>query len=116
MSKSPEMVEIGTHSPGPWRVSENMYYVKSDNGNMTLHYGARIHTPATPLDLASLQCSSHCENGISQTSTRADAHLIAAAPELLEALRYAWSQCRHQCTEGAERLMRAAIAKAEGRQ
>jgi hypothetical protein len=53
---------------------------------------------------------------------RADAHLIAAAPDLLEALRYFGEKCQANTDDGEEtgwnaalRTARAAIAKAEGR-
>lgn len=100
--------EQDTATPGPWRVGDAGSTVFGPpNGNPSPKTVARV-------------------------LRRPDARLIAAAPELLEALRLLFNECTHY-TEGeafmskivdldtgygheAWKKARAAIAKAEGRQ
>lgn len=85
------------HTPGPWHVSGE------DVGRAQhyLHIGAK----SSPMVLASM-------NEI-HTNTPANARLIAAAPELLEALQRAVHWHDQLSSFDLDR-MRAAIAKATG--
>lgn len=110
---------MSAHTPGPWKVTEE----RGDDGVQITLYGQRqwvhaIGQPWVPYRLAVLDCDAVRDP---------DARLMAAAPELLEALRLvqeAMTVLRPQCTEGADvadvldsfiPAVRAAIAKAEGR-
>ena len=54
-----------THTPGPWKIIKGDFVVAPDNGTV-----AQVGTPTTPA-----------------REHEANARLIAAAPEMLEALR-----------------------------
>ena len=95
------------HTPAPWQVTKHedcdASIITAGHESIAFVYIDDNEKPAT-------------ENN------RADARLIAAAPDLLEALRIvvdACPACRseapHDCTAVGHRLARAAIAKAEGR-
>lgn len=84
------------HTPGPWRISKfgkatgKQLTVMGDDG-----YGV-------------------CWiDGRSPEEHMADAQLIAAAPDLLEALKAVWERHAGELPDGV--LVKAAIAKAEGR-
>lgn len=82
------------HTPGPWK----------DRGNGFITY-------ANNPSLSSVICHTENEN----PDAKANARLIAAAPELLE-FAYAYLS-NSTCTEWPElyRMAKAAIAKAEGK-
>lgn len=84
-----------THTPGPWKVGLEGYV---------------IHVSGYP-------CIARCENDEDQTRSEANALLIAAAPELLEALKFMLERHLNSdtVTMGDARACRDAIAKAEGR-
>ena len=94
-----------THTPGPW-TTQDYYAEKSDWFDI---------------------CAEHAENGIigstycqSYEQNRANAYLIAAAPDLLDALRSAQQQLEQYEQERTgetfnDPFINAAIAKAEGR-
>jgi hypothetical protein len=79
---------MSAHTPGPWTAIETPE---------SSHHDWRIK--ATRLFI-----------GVATDNSEADARLIAAAPELLEALEYLVSLGGGDCLEPA----RAAIAKAKG--
>jgi len=89
------------HTPGPWEASQySQWAISSDNGHIAKVYGA---------------------DGTHQTpeQARANAHLIAAAPELLAALEAAKAYMEDPYPDGDDLshvLTRAgaAIAKARG--
>ena len=86
---------MSKHTPGPWFVPAPIYrtfYVEARVGNGMLQEVASCGPTADPAQQA------------------ANASLIAAAPELLEALR----ELRYAATDKAERMADAAIAKATG--
>lgn len=87
------------HTPGPWRVK--------DNGSME---GPHVYGPVHPIDGGDYAPLAGYKGG---ALSEADARLIAAAPELLEACRQAAFAI--PTTHGAFETVRAAIAKAEGR-
>ena len=83
------------HTPGPWTVKS-----EDDDGEL-YDDGVRIDSPDGPVAFNVIDCS---------------AHLIAAAPEMLDALKSIERKWR--CGDGAfsvGELCRQVIAKAEGR-
>jgi hypothetical protein len=85
-----------SHTPGPWTIE-----YEDDDGNL-LDDGVTIESCEGPVAFRVIDCS---------------AHVIAAAPELLAALRYMVENAE---ADGWSSLMlgdaKAAIAKAEGRE
>lgn len=71
-----------------------------------------------PWDASGLTVYDTCLDGVASTHTAADAHLIAAAPELLEALENLTANLDHAfpalANLGPLKSARAAIAKARG--
>lgn len=109
------------HTPGPWRVSEGLnagFVAKEQGGFVPIR---------TPFRHDAFQ-DGPSRSDISDEILGANARLIAAAPELLEACKatqFSFEKIRNS-GEGyaaalkrflsAKRLARLAIAKAEGRQ
>lgn len=102
------------HSPGPWRVR-----LGSKGQPVGIDAPAEMHIPGAVGGIVR-------QNGIGLPSSRtalANAHLIAASPDLLEALRILmaatqfinFDRDRHTQFAEARDLASAAIAKAEGR-
>ncbi len=97
---------IVSHTPGPWTVETQ----PSDTGldYITGHITSPLHT----------YCGNRVERADSITApssmTRADARLIAAAPDLLAALRELVEMVRGESL--AKDTAIAAIARAEGRE
>ena len=100
------MTHTTQHTPGPWAVS--------DDGDMTLI----IHAPKDEVDIARM--SNDCEMF---SEIRANAHLIAAAPAMYEALSdVPLPSCNGDKAEWYARFYawycgarQAALAQAEGR-
>jgi hypothetical protein len=93
------------HTPGPWE-----YEKPDENGNAVV--GVELENEADGFSIA-VVCSG------SPDQTLADAALIAAAPELLDALRSIVNTCNVRIDDPRIKYFdeaRAAIAKAEGRQ
>lgn len=86
-----------THTPGPWSLAES----DLTPGRYSIYHNGPI---------------AHCGDTTAEPGDGlANARLIAAAPELLEACRKALT-CRISVISAVvDNLMRAAIAKAEGR-
>lgn len=96
------------YTPGPWDSPLKRLVNKDDEGRNFSLGDYEVYPPIG-------------ESGpVAITATREDAQLIAAAPELLEAL-YHMQHCR-SCAEGSwedcdgGRAALAAISKAEGRE
>jgi len=70
------------------------------------------HTPG-PWDASGLTVYDTCLDGVASTHTAADARLIAAAPDLLEALEEQVAECFDEACEMCARH-EAIIAKARG--
>jgi hypothetical protein len=87
---------MSKHTPGPWRTEIDGELVGPLGGFMPVGGGCY---------------GSPWMTGITEEARKADARLIAAAPELLEALRSMLEDDDH---DEAKRKARAAIAKAEG--
>ena len=89
---------MSKHTSGPWKVVTD----RTEEGVMCSVY-------AGPIEVAL------CGTGdVSDDTERANAHLIAAAPEMLEALKEA-KRLLDQTDIGSCDAVDAAIAKAEGR-
>ena len=111
---------MSTHTPGPWHVSELDYRTIGPR---------RIVGQGTMGEVPQLQAVARVTERMDETA--ANAHLIAAAPELLEALYGLGEQvvashngwCFDSCADNGIveghsprcAAARAAIAKAEGR-
>jgi hypothetical protein len=89
------------HTPGPW-----MAFYKPKYGEW--HVSLPVSGSAVRLGIF--------PRGLETASTEADAHLIAAAPEMLESLKALCALCEH--FSGAEHdeteQAKQVIAKAEG--
>jgi hypothetical protein len=97
-----DMSEELKHTPGPWHVDQQNVHV----GQVCTCHG---DMPGTWFEV----WSANWGEGINQ---KANAHLIAAAPDLLEALKILATQAESHGAEGVYwDKARAAIAKAEGR-
>lgn len=104
------------HTPGPWRLQNRPY----ENGDPYFHIDAGCGF--YPLD--AITRAREGGFGITGILSEADARLIAAAPELLEAVKFAlrvaegegWDAHMEVECNGtlAVRYMRDAIAKAQG--
>lgn len=88
------------HTPGPWFYdgTSNVRSNGPDSPNAAIAYDPRDHAHITEV-------------------TRANARLIAAAPDLLEACKMLLNRCELEGVEWIDMTeARAAIAKAEGKQ
>lgn len=94
------------HTPGPWKYGKNLFagteftVVQTDS----FHLAHVFTTAGDPLS-----------DGFALLPTEANARLITAAPELLEALRYV-AENHHEGAGEFEDKVLAAIAKAEGKE
>lgn len=88
-----------THTPGPWRVADRFYILLDDD--------------------VACEVAKVCDENIDDDmlgQCDADARLIAAAPELLAALKQIEQKSRTGHGDfSVKELCRAAISKAEGR-
>lgn len=98
------MTEKATHTPGPWMVMQTRLHIIV----RSVHAGGR---PALA-DMDKLFI-----DGSNLGEALADAHLMAAAPEMLAALKeyVEWGAMTGSDRDLFEDKFRAAIAKAEGR-
>jgi len=98
------------HTPGPWRASEgwpsDVWHVDMPGRN----YSVGVSRADSDEDMTVAE-------------VQANAHLIAAAPEMLQALREIEEECARRLRKGKDqgdldtlRVCRTAIAKAEGRE
>jgi len=111
---------VSKHTPGPWRFLEADDHNRDDNSCRPI----TICGPADD-DLANVYSSDDSTVSISREETVANARLIAAAPNLLEAAKDAlsgWRYIRSQHGDlsgvGWDRVedaLRAAIRAAEGK-
>lgn len=99
---------MSQHTPGPWAARQE--------------FANRWRIEQIPADglvplSVGIVCTTLLEVGVSNHNTEENAHLIAAAPELLAALQglLAWDKRRNFIVPYSVRdNIRAAIAKAEG--
>ena len=102
------MTHTTKHTPGPWQVNDSTE--NDDDTTLT------IFAPADEVEIATM---SAYENGCECFSEiRENAHLIAAAPAMYEALQATLAYfLRSKQTHAPEvQIIRQAIAQAEGRQ
>ena len=100
------------HTPGPWELEE----INSDTGNF------RHLVPVAEIDgdvISLLTVVEHNGQNFAAVYSKKDARLIAAAPDLLEALQEVSETFNESWREGSTQrrlgdLARAAIAKATG--
>lgn len=98
------------HTKGPW-------YVFTCDGKIDPWPG--IESDSLSIITFGEFGDSHGVRGESEEEALANAHLISAAPDLLEAVRLLlseWSETNDDIREENRRFARAAIAKAQGRQ
>ena len=102
--KQTEPAEIAEHTPGPWSIHDRAKTAVVDSSGIVV-----------------AACGSHSNNlrdaGELEAEQQANAHLIAAAPELLAALQHlrdAFIGTSIEVQADAMRNARAAIAKATG--
>jgi hypothetical protein len=111
-------MSAGRHTPGPWHVREGKYQ------NVLVEFDTRPDGRATWV-LATLDGQQYEERFMKPGTQMANARLIAAAPELLEALEEieaVWEgeavlpsgPARHSALRAMHARARAAIAKAKG--
>ena len=94
------------HTPGPWK------FVKHSNYS---HYFGRVKTLQEGRNYPGVALVEHNGRTISKEEVEANANLIAAAPELLEALEEMYEKCNISPDDAPHRVKaRAAIAKAKG--
>lgn len=103
------------HTPGPWHIAEN-----EDNsfGRVTFRTICATSKNGTPFQLC---LNSNYENLEQAEERKANANLIAASPDLLEALkRYVeWQEGKFDAIDIEAEILapaKAAIAKAEGKE
>lgn len=101
---------MNKHTPGPWSLRgynlETLDFAVSATGQMV---DFDIYPPMSKKHMMPIASVQHCFNG---KACEANARLIAAAPDLLEALRNYVDGC--SLSVDALAVARAAIAKAEG--
>ena len=122
----------GKHTPGPWRFKEYVEFpadVKEElerSGReiprfrfLTNDGQAAITSDHADNAIAYVQCQTKFKRGMGHKAEcemrDANARLIAAAPELLEAVKAGVEQHGESCGCCSCHLARAAIARAEGR-
>ena len=104
---------MSKHTPGPWSVGNTRHYEHSggvDGVEVAVHYG-----PKESLG----NCIAHCFGHGAAGDAEADARLIAAAPDLLAALKTVVANAPDPycaITRYIDAQCRAAIAKAEGKE
>lgn len=127
-SGAPVDLGVSQHTPGPWEIID-----RDDDLSMAMNCIAQAGAMGETVNscrlnddpnaikviaitfhqiepLAGMECDDD-DNLSCVNRARANARLIAAAPELLAALQ----QLRYACTDKAEAMADAAIAKATGR-
>jgi hypothetical protein len=97
-----------SHTPGPWKLDWQPVP------------GRGVHADFPYLHYVGIQSANYYDvapNGLSVTGymRKADALLIAAAPDMLEALKKIVSEGDYTAPERMKRIAQAAIDKAEGR-
>lgn len=107
-----------THTPGPWVACNAWSHEKPTGAHTLIHrigyYSSMEHKPAVAVYAIGPKPIEHwCERD--EIETKANAHLIAAAPEMLEALQLCrWHMYEHASNtpDNAFEKLCAAIAKA----
>lgn len=107
--KSEQICEGQGHTPGPW--SDGIHHRMRSGGREYAYIrGGNDIVPVAAVPLGAEGYTVGFEQGV------ANARLIAAAPELLDAAKQAYEQMLHLYGKvGLTNLLRDVIAKAEGR-
>lgn len=92
------------HTPGPWSIGDE------NNACCDVLLGTE-HNLTCSMDRRD---NNTCAEVISRAEMLANAHLIAAAPDMLEALKDSREALRRAGTAGELMVVNAAIAKATG--
>ena len=95
------------HTPGPWILTTEPTEVEGVN----VHFSIDSHTH---ISICGGQSQEHMKDAIYEDECRANARLIAAAPELLEALKELVEYMAAAGFDVSLDAARAAIAKATG--
>ncbi len=95
---------MNKHTPGPWKFRDDSKFFKTNPFSVYIQ-GGGVHSAA----IANIPR----KQTIPEEEARANALLIAAAPDLLEALKFAQSIIGHPDDAGSQ-MIAAAIAKATG--
>jgi len=105
------------HTPGLWEIQGGISLVGDpmSRGGQHALYCATVKQENYVGGVCSIQSADHCETGITREAAEANARLIAAAPELLDALKGVLTQ-HHSPDSKEPEIVRAyaAIAKATG--
>lgn len=97
---------MSAHTPGPWKVEDHTVTHSK--------FALRIVSNERDIDIADLNCDGTDREA--KAATKADASLIAAAPEMYEALKAVVEQLRVAKFDGPWLdHAKAAIDKAEGK-
>lgn len=113
---------MSKHTPGPWKDDSRIAIVGDPYSKSGQHalYCADITRHTGGLSVCTIQSQDHCDGGITRDEAAANARLIAAAPEMYEALKLfanldlsvnsdLWAIDKRKCAEA-----RAIIASVEG--
>lgn len=106
------------HAPGPWIAKQSIRRI--DCPLWTVHADKSVASVYSSLSTATAQVASIAVRSYKHDECKANALLIAAAPELLDALEELANDCMQDhgvpCVPDKARVMnaRAAIAKAKG--
>ncbi len=97
---------MSKHTPGPWTIRDN------ENGTLGIDATEPDGTPCQPARI-----NGDATDSVYGPVTRANARLIAAAPDLLEACKEmaTWIEQNGEARQSAWQKGAAAIAKAEAR-
>ncbi len=96
------------HTPGPWVAHQRLYAPIEFGHYVTTHDGLTVCN-------VTYQLPTEIDGQVVEATRISNARLIAAAPELLEALREAWPYVPEHHGPVQARI-KAAIAKATGEQ
>lgn len=103
----PQETSRAKHTPGPWTV-------KRGDGRYAYRHYIEAHVYSTPTVISGRDQIAQCTAGEPNAAeNEANARLIAAGPELLDACKQALDLFEDD--EGIAQVLMAAIAKAEGR-
>lgn len=102
----------GKHTSGPWNLLGEIKWVGDDDTKYRLYCGVVGADGPYRGEICGIQSADHIA-GVNREEAEANGRLIAAAPDLLEALKGLLSTADIHSGWGEEAV--AAIAKAEGR-
>src|SRR5690606_36246637 len=98
MAMAESRSEAVRHTPGPWTVMGQAVWTRAEDA-------------VVDVEVCALNPFEEWEG-----QRRADAYLIAAAPDMYEALQAVDNALAHNLPHGVMRRVQAALAKAEGRE